>query len=434
VFCFDDRLLDGRHASGPRTRFLRQSLHELARALRARGSGLVLRHGDPVVELVRLARETGATEVHATAELSPYARARDAAVARELALTLHPGRTVVDDVAALSTKAGRPFTVFTPFYRVWLAAPRRPVLTAPDEIPPLPGRLKRGRLPSWESLSANDDEAPAAPRGGETAGRERLEAFLRDGVDGYDDGRDAPAQDGTSRLSPYLHLGCVSAREVESRLPAGAGAAAFARQLCWRDFHIHVLHHFPANAGLEFQPRFRGTLRWRRPGRAFDAWRDGTTGFPLVDAGMRQLRREGWMHNRVRLVVGSFLTKDLGIDWREGERHFMAWLVDGDEAVNNGNWQWIASVGTDPAPAFRRLYNPTLQMARLDPDGAYVRRHVTELRAIPARYLREPWTMPLDVQRAAGCMIGRDYPRPIVDHASARRDALARYREATVAT
>jgi deoxyribodipyrimidine photo-lyase len=244
----------------------------------------------------------------------------------------------------------------------------------------------------------------------------------------YGTTHDALGADRTSRLSPYLHLGCVSAREVEQRLPGGRGPAAFRRQLCWRDFYHHLLLHHPRNARSELQQRYRGRIRWSRGGRRLDAWREGRTGFPLVDAGMRQLRREGWMHNRARLVAGSFLTKDLGIDWREGERWFMRLLVDGDEANNNGNWQWIASVGTDPQPAFRRIYNPARQMERFDPDGAYVRRYVPELAAVPDEHLREPWRMPEALQREVGCVIGSDYPEPIVDHAEARREALERYR------
>jgi deoxyribodipyrimidine photo-lyase len=250
---------------------------------------------------------------------------------------------------------------------------------------------------------------------------------VRDGVLDYGESHDAPALDRTSRLSAYLHFGCVSPREVEERLPRGAGPDEFRRQLCWRDFYHHVLLHFPRNARAEFQDRYRGAIRWSYAERRFEAWRAGRTGFPLVDAGMRQLLREGWMHNRARLVVGSFLTKDLGIDWRWGERHFMRLLIDGDQANNNGNWQWIASVGTDRQPVSRRILSPARQQERFDPDGAYVRRYVPELREVPDRYLVEPWTMPGDVQRECRCVIGRDYPEPIVDHAQARREALARY-------
>ena len=202
------------------------------------------------------------------------------------------------------------------------------------------------------------------------------------------------------------------------------------RQLCWRDFYQHVLVHHPENARQEFQSRYRGTLRWAGDDGELTAWTEGRTGFPLVDAGMRQLRREGWMHNRVRLLVGSFLTKDLGIDWRRGEDWFMRMLLDGDQASNNGNWQWIASVGVDPQPAFRRIYNPSLQQQRFDPDGSYVRRYVPELARVPDEYLAEPWRMPGPEQERAGCRIGQDYPGPIVDHKAARQAALDRYRDA----
>ena len=186
-----------------------------------------------------------------------------------------------------------------------------------------------------------------------------------------------------------------------------------------------LLH--PANARLEHQERYRG-LEWADDDDALAAWRDGRTGYPLVDAGMRELARTGWMHNRARLVVGSFLTKDLHLDWRHGERHFEALLLDGEPAQNNGNWQWVTSVGVDPAPYFRRIFNPVLQQQKFDPDGAYVRRWVPELRGVPAGRLAEPWRMTGDEQAAAGCVIGRDYPAPIVDHADERRRAIERYR------
>ena len=257
-----------------------------------------------------------------------------------------------------------------------------------------------------------------------------MRRFLAEGVAAYQSGRDDLGADASSRLSAYLHFGCVSARELEALLPAGSGAREFRRQLCWRDFYAHVLAHFPANARHEFQDRYRGSIRWRRSEKQFQAWCEGRTGYPLIDAAMRQLRCEGWMHNRARLVAGSFLTKDLGIDWRWGERWFMRLLIDGDEASNNGNWQWIASVGVDPQPPFRRMYNPARQQARFDQSGVYIRRYVPELRSVPDRYLAEPWTMPEEAQRDAGCLIGEDYPAPIVDHAIARREALARYGEA----
>jgi deoxyribodipyrimidine photo-lyase len=434
VFCLDERLLRGRHSSGARTQFLLECLADLDRALRERGSGLVLREGPPEYELARLADEVGADSLHFTRDVTPFARARGARVREALAAASsevepcgHTGLSAVEEVGALHTQAGKPYTIFTPFHRTWEREPRRELLGAPRKLPRLPSGLAKGRLPSLKALGLQQEvQRPA--RGGERAARERLREFLAKDVRDYGLGRDALGEDSTSRLSPYLHFGCVSPREVEARLPPGAGAEAFRRQLCWRDFHHHVLLHFPRNAHSEFQERYRGKLRWSRSRRNFERWCEGQTGYPLIDAGMRQLRREGWMHNRARLAVGSFLTKDLGIDWRWGERHFMRLLLDGDEANNNGNWQWIASVGTDPQPVFRRIYNPARQMETHDPDGRYVRRWVPELANVPEEYLREPWRMPTTVQREAGCLIGGDYPRPIVDHAQARREALERYR------
>jgi deoxyribodipyrimidine photo-lyase len=230
-------------------------------------------------------------------------------------------------------------------------------------------------------------------------------------------------------LSPYLRWGCLSPLELEHRARASraSGPRAWIRQLCWRDFYAHVLLHHPGNLRHEYQERRRG-LEWSDDDELREAWQRGETGYPVVDAGMRQLARTGWMHNRARLIVGSFLTKDLHLDWRAGERWFSRLLLDGEPAQNNGNWQWIASVGVDPAPAFRRMYNPTLQGRRFDPDGAYVRAHVPELADVPDHRLFEPWTMTQAEQRDSGCCIGRDYPAPVVDHAQERKVALDRYR------
>jgi deoxyribodipyrimidine photo-lyase len=436
VFCFDDGLLHGRHASGARTQFLLECLADLDASLRDRGSRLFVRRGRPERELPALARELGAGSVHFSADVSPFARKRQEAVGRALsddgiATEPHPGLFAVDRLCDIATGSGGPYTVFTPFHNNWERQPRRAVLGAPRRLPD-PGRqAAAGELPTLSGLGLEQDVQDPMP-GGEGAARHALSRFLGGPVggpvDGYDDGRDMLAGGHVSRLSPYLHFGCLSPREIEERLDSGPGPAAFHRQLCWRDFYAHVLGHFPANAHSEYQQRYRGTIRWSRAKQRFKAWCEGRTGFPAVDAGMRQLRCEGWMHNRARLLVGSFLTKDLGIDWRWGERWFMRLLLDGDAASNNGNWQWIASVGVDPQPAFRRIFNPARQQQRFDPDGAYVRRYVPELADVPDRYLAEPWTMPDDVQQQAGCRIGRDYPGPIVDHKQARAEALERYR------
>jgi deoxyribodipyrimidine photo-lyase len=371
--------------------------------------------------------------VYVTRDGSPFDRRRDRTVRAALAaagVTLHehPGLSVVDDLSAIMTGQDRPYTVFTPFYRNWERGARRQPLAAPARIC-VPADLRPGEVPTLSSLGLRQEVPEPAP-GGESAALARLDAFLAGPVHDYAAGRDMAAPDGSSRLSPYLRFGCLSPRAVEARLPDGEGPAAYRRQLCWRDFYHQVLLHHPGNAHQEFQPRYRGTLAWNRDEAGFTAWAEGRTGFPFVDAGMRQLLREGWMHNRARLAVGSFLTKDLGIDWRKGEAWFMRLLLDGDQASNNGNWQWIASVGVDPQAPHRRIYNPALQQERHDPQGRYVRAYVPELARVPDRYLSEPWRMPQDEQQRAGCLIGVDYPAPIVDHKAARLDALARYRAA----
>jgi deoxyribodipyrimidine photo-lyase len=333
----------------------------------------------------------------------------------------HPGNFVAD-VGVPRTQDGRPYAVFSPFQRAWERLPRREVHGAPRALA-FPPDIEPGEIPRGPDAEA---AAPCAP--GEAAARERLTRWLGDGLARYGERHDRLAG-GTSRLSPYLHFGCVSAREVEQRVGAkgGKGAAAFTRQLAWRDFYAHVLLHHPGNATGAYRSQF-DALEWEDDDRALEAWRAGRTGFPIVDAGMRQLRHEGWMHNRARLIVASFLTKDLHLDWRAGEAHFMRHLLCGDEAQNNGNWQWITSIGVDPAPYYRRLYNPMAQQRRHDPDGTYVRRWCPELRDVPLERLAEPWTMSAQEQAAAGCVIGRDYPAPIVDHAVERERAIARYR------
>jgi deoxyribodipyrimidine photo-lyase len=406
VFCFDDRLLHGRHASGPRAQFMLECLADLAESLAACGSRLVVRRGRPEIEIPKLVGQTGARAVHYTADVSGFARGRDRRVAHAVgdtaAMYEHPGLFVVDDLEAIRTQIGSPYTVFTPFHRAWVRSPRRRVAGAPRRLPPVPSGLDPGALPTLGELGLRQEVFDPV-RGGEGEARRGLTRFVGAAAGSYGEKRNLVAEERVSRLSPYLHFGCLSPRELEDRVDD----RAFRRQLCWRDFYAHVLLHFPANAHSEHQQRYRGTIRWSHAHKRFEAWCEGRTGYPLVDAAMRQLKREGWMHNRARLVAGSFLTKDLGIDWRWGERWFMRLLLDGDEASNNGNWQWIASVGVDPQPAFRRMFNPARQQSRFDPDGEYVRRYVPELNGDRAR---------------------SEYPEPILDHAVARREALRRHR------
>jgi deoxyribodipyrimidine photo-lyase len=423
VFVVDERLLGGRFPSEARAWFLFESLRELRTTLRERGADLLLRRGPPERELPALARETDADALHFASDVSPFAMARDRRAEEALRRAgvepvRHPGNFVAD-IGVPRTSVGKPYAVFSPFWRAWRELPRREVHGAPRTLT-LPPGLRTGEIPRARCPL----DAPIG-QPGEKAGRERMHAFVRDGLHAYADDHDRLAG-GSSELSPYLHFGCVSARELEER--AGR-SGAFVRQLGWRDFYAHVLLHNPRNAVAAYQEGM-DALEWDDDEEAFAAWCDGRTGFPVVDAAMRQLRTTGWMHNRGRLIVGSFLTKDLHLDWRRGEAHFMRWLLCGDEAQNNGNWQWISSVGVDPAPYFRRMYNPAAQQQRHDPDGEYVRRWVPELRDVPLERLAEPWTMSEAEQEAAGCWIGADYPEPIVDHAAERRRAMERYRTA----
>jgi deoxyribodipyrimidine photo-lyase len=289
-------------------------------------------------------------------------------------------------------------------------------------------------VPSAAALGLGPGVPEPVREPGEPAARAALAAWLDGPIDRYHERQDGMARVGTSRLAPYLRWGCLSARGCEAAAleRATQGAAAWRRQLAWRDFHARTLLEHPDNVREAQQERFRALETRDDPAR-LAAWAAGRTGFPLVDAGMRELAATGFMHNRVRLVCGSLLTKELHLDWRDGEAHFARLLLCGEPAQNNGNWQWIAGVGTDPAPYFRRMYNPALHQARLDPEGEYVRRWVPELRSVPLAHLAEPWRMSPAEQEGWGCVIGRDYPAPIVDRAAERERAKERYRAVTAA-
>jgi deoxyribodipyrimidine photo-lyase len=432
VFVFDERLLTkGRFPSAIRTRFMLGCLAELDTALRERGGKLVIRSGRPEQLVPELCAEVGASDLYFTADASPWARARDQRVIDALdGVRAHamPGACVVDDPARIETKQGGPYTVFTPFARAWRQVPRRELVRAPPEVR-TPRNLAAGALPKLTDLGFEEPASAGGFEPGEEAARKQATWFVQEGgLQAYADRRNSPAG-GSSRLSPYLRWGCLSALKLDLRVAEhrGASADAYRDELAWRDFYAAVLMHFPYVTTQEFQEKYR-SLEWEKPGADLEAWTEGRTGYPLVDAGMRQLAQEGWMHNRVRMVVGSFLTKDLHLDWREGERVFMERLIDGDMAANNGGWQWIASTGTDAKPYFQRLFNPVTQHEKFDPDGEYVRRWCPELADVPAKKLPKPWTMSAEEQDTAGCVIGEDYPGPIVDHAQERRRAVERYR------
>jgi deoxyribodipyrimidine photo-lyase len=381
-------------AAANRRAFLHESLVDLDISLRRLGGALDVRQGDVVEETVRAARETGATTVFATTDVSPYARERERRLAAELDLRLVDGSFVVPAGEVVPTGNDH-YQVFTPYHRAWSELPFGAPLPAPA-----PGtlRLPHGSVP--RKVCVDSTQSPLA--GGETAGVERARAWLREHLAGYgSSGHDAVAADATSRLSPYLHFGCISPRALAVRA-CERGGDAFVRQLCWRDFYAQLLAARPRTQVEDM--RARGD-RWIDDPDGLTAWKEGVTGFPLVDAGMRQLREEGWMHNRARMVAASFLVKDLGIDWREGARHFFDLLLDGDVAQNVGNWQWVAGTGVDTRP--NRVYNPAAQLKKLDPEGEYVRRYVPELADVPARDIAFPG------------LLAPSYPAPIVDHAAA---------------
>ncbi|GAA5035691.1 FAD-binding domain-containing protein [Actinopolymorpha pittospori] len=406
LFVLDEKILRGPFASPNRGMFLGEALADLRESLRERGGDLLVRAGDPVEEALRVACEVGAERVVCSADVTAFARRRERRLDRAceeagLELGLFPGVTVVP-AGDLRTGGGGHHQVFTPYWRAWEAATWRSVVRAPERVE-VPTGLAPGSLPSRTDLTCGGETSPNLPKGGESAARARLDAYARQRTDAGSLDRENLAADQTTRLSPYLHFGCVSPLTVATRLRGSAEDVV--RQLCWRDFYHQVTACFPGIARQDLRPRRREWVS--DAGDAIEAWRAGRTGVPIVDAGMRQLLAEGWMHNRARLVVGSFLTKQLGVDWRVGAAHFFRWLVDGDVANNAGNWQWVAGTGNDTRP--NRVLNPLRQAARFDPDGDYVRRYVPELAGIDGAAVHEPWKLPEDVRR------GLDYPELLID-------------------
>lgn len=398
VFVLDDALLGPSGAA--RRAFLARSLEVLDRDLRAHGPGLVVRSGRPEEVLPALVTETGAAAVHVSADFAPYGAARDARVEDALGAVplVRTGSPYAVAPGRLATGAGQSYKVFTPFHKAWVDHRWRP----PAESDPA--------AVNW--VGATSDGLPEAPdlgdvrlpEPGEAAALARWEEFR--GTP-YDDIRDRPDLDATSRLSTYLRWGAIHPRTLLADLDArNHHQAVFRKELAWREFHAHVLHAWPDSARDYFKPDLKGLpyVTGRELRERLAAWTAGRTGYPIVDAGMRQLLAEGWMHNRVRMIVASFLVKDLHVEWTHGARHFLHHLVDGDLASNQHNWQWVAGCGTDAAPYFR-IFNPTAQARRFDPDGTYVRRWIPELE---------------DPTRGA-------YPEPIVDHAEQRAETLEAY-------
>ncbi|MCM8594427.1 deoxyribodipyrimidine photo-lyase [Accumulibacter sp.] len=442
AFIFDREILDRlEQKADRRVDFIHQSLVELDAVLRARGGGLIVRHGWPTVEIPRLASELGVSAVFVNRDYEPSAKRRDAMVRVQLeragiAFASFKDQVVFDGEEVL-TRAGRPFTVFTPYRNAWLQR-----LTEDDWQPHdsargdlIPGPSPGEQLPSLTSMGfIGSDLAEHGIAGGMSAARTLLGDFLGR-IARYREQRDFPAVRGVSYLSVHLRFGTISIRELLRRaVAAGAlrdaasGPAAWLAELIWRDFYFMILDRFPHVAERAFRPEY-DAIAWEQGAAAddrFAAWCAARTGYPLVDAAMRQLNRTGYMHNRLRMVVASFLAKDLGLDWRLGEAYFAHQLNDFDLAANNGGWQWAASSGCDAQPYFR-IFNPVTQSERFDPLGRFIRRYLPELAAVPDRFIHAPWRMSHAEQTGCGVVVGRDTPAPIVDHEQARRRTIERY-------
>ena len=451
VFVFDRAILDPLPRQDRRVEFIRESLVQLDERLRELAAipraGLIVLHGDAAEEIPRLARELGVQCVFANRDDEPAALVRDARVRTALARTGIEWRDFKDhaifDRQELLTRAGGPYTVFTPYRNAWRAklqpsdlAPHRADASAgvlaprpPQHCRPVPALHQLG----FEPTNLRELGVACGWRGGVA----QLDAFAPR-VDRYHVDRDFPALAGTSGLGVHLRFGTVSIRAVAGRAHAlaqggSAGAATWLDELAWRDFYLQILANFPRIAGADGQHRSctpaYDAIQWEegpQADQAFQAWAEGRTGYPLVDAAMAQINRTGFMHNRLRMVTASFLVKDLGIDWRRGERYFAGQLLDYDLAANNGGWQWAASTGCDAQPWFR-VFNPVTQSRRFDPQGDFIRRFLPALAGLPVPALHAPWTAPPLELAAAGITLGRTYPRPLVDHEAARARTLERY-------
>ncbi|PWE18025.1 deoxyribodipyrimidine photolyase [Marinicauda salina] len=437
VYVLDDETPGDWRPGGASRWWLHHSLADLDRALQNKGARLHLRKG-PADRVIReLVEQTGAGAVYWNRCYEPFATERDARLKAALKEAGVEARSFNGSLLAepweIATKDGGPYRVFTPFWKA-LQARGAPPAPAPE-----PGSIEHyaahgsDELDAWGLLPTRPDWAGGLRKTwtpGEAGAQTRLEAFIESALDDYSEGRNRPDRESTSRLSPHLHCGEISPRQVWTAVdaaaaPPDANAAAFLSEIGWREFSHHLLHHFPRFPDANFQSKF-DAFPWRDGDEAFRAWTRGETGFPIVDAGMRQLWETGWMHNRVRMIVASFLVKDLMIDWRKGEAWFWDTLVDADLANNAAGWQWTAGSGADAAPFFR-IFNPITQGRKFDPDGAYVRRWVPELGEMPADLIHAPWEADSVTLAGAGVRPGETYPDPIVDHGEARKRALAAF-------
>ena len=442
VFVFDAAILDALPARRDRrVEFIHGSLAELDAALNTlaqqaggAGAGLIVRHGRAQDEVPRLAFELGVDKVFANRDNEPDAIVRDSQVAQQLAAQGVGYEDFKDQVIferdEVLTQAGKPFSVFTPYRNAWLKAVDAfqlrsyPVSSYAQRLAPKPAGESLPALADigFEPTNLIELNMPL----GMSGGRRLFEDFANR-IERYKRARDFPAVKGVSYLSTHLRFGTVSIRQLaaHAQQQGGEGADTWLSELIWRDFYHQILWHHPRVVTQAFRPEYE-TLQWDEAPALFAAWCEARTGYPLVDAAMRQLSQTGYMHNRLRMVVASFLTKDLGIDWRLGERYFAVHLNDFDLAANNGGWQWAASTGCDAQPWFR-IFNPVTQSTRFDPEGRFIRRYVPELARVPDKFIHAPWTMGGIDQSACRTRIGVDYPAPVVDHAAARERTLARF-------
>lgn len=442
AFVFDKDILDTLPRQDRRIEFIRESLVELDARLREQGGGLIVRHGHPRETIPALARALGVGAVYCNRDYEPSAVLRDHDVAVALGrdqIDFHRFKDqVIFEQDEVLTQTGKAFTVFTPYKNAWYkkaALADTDFFVQPYPVGPYLQHLSDTPLASGTPTLADlgfekTDLLQIRVVPGMAGARERVEDFFTR-IQNYKVARDFPAVKGVSYLSVHLRFGTVSIRELAGRAwrEGGEGAISWLNELIWRDFYFSVLHHFPHTIHHAFKPAFDGVV-WDSHPAWHDAWRNGRTGYPLVDAAQRQLVQTGWMHNRLRMVSAAFYTKDLGLDWRAGEAWFAQWLLDFDLSANNGGWQWSASTGCDAQPWFR-IFNPVTQSERFDPKGKFIRRYVPELANVPDKYIHAPWTMPAESQANCGVMIGHDYPSPIVDHAEARQRTLDRFKRAT---
>ncbi len=428
VFILEPDLL--KKAAPKRKDFLCHALDNLNQSLQAAGSRLIILQGPALAAFQTLKKSIGQFQIFAQEDFSPFSKERDRSIAAEFPLNLLPG-VVWQHPEAVKKDDGDPYIVYTPYKNKWLS---RPLPTPadgtapPKKMPPIPKGINTIPLPEWQPVKNFAATAAEA--------RQRLTTFCQSRLAHYDSQRDRLDLEGTSQLSPYLRFGLISAREafteaqtkkLQNRKPdTQKEIQTWINELIWREFYTAILYHFPHVLKGPFRKEYTH-IPWRDAPDDLQAWQEGRTGYPVVDAAMRQLSATGWMHNRGRMIVASFLTKDLLINWQAGEDWFMAHLVDGDPAANNGGWQWSAGTGTDAAPYFR-IFNPILQGKKFDPDGAYIAQWVPELASLPPKYRHEPWKIKSDQADLWSFRPGKDYPQPIVDHKSARERTLEAYR------